>query len=599
MNFESIEQQGFNLVEIVDETSQTIAWKAVQRTLERTVILRILKPMAAADPLAVEHFLSMARIMARIKSESLASIFDIVSTGDLHYVVMEHVEGPTLEELVEANGPLPVERALRIAASLIGCLDLLWDSVQVVHRNLKGGTIRLAMRGVAKITDFSLAIKAGPGVNATALDGGNIVGTPCFLSPEQAQGSHTLTTQSDMYALGVILYYLTTGIVPFEQQDAITILAAHVHQQIPPPHELNPSVPTSFSWFVHRLMMKEPENRYPDWQTVLQDIRFQLAGEPPSCVTPDETEPSTIETFGAKGGVPQLRLKRKPKGQDSAAYQSKYIEEHAYETQRAMLRQELACWFALGLWLTALLWYRAVYQAEPATDADTPPVAEELTSANAEELTPHDSVFIPDRDVAETAPPPVQPPPVAVAPTPAPAPAPTPVAHTQVAPAPLPSGIPAELATSLAKAFADGSIQAAREAAQASDARFKEKEQLAALLERVPDPDSLVADYLRSQIGKPLIFERNGKQRTVIPREIADDVIRFESNGRGIDIPISTLSADERLRWMDRPKDEPQCVAYCVTLMRSSRRSELPLRATGCPLLVTVMAEAATLVTAQ
>ncbi len=125
MNLNLIEQQGFTLIQTVDETSQTVAWKAVQRTLERTVILRILKPEAASDPAAVSHFLTIARIVSRINSESIASIFDIVSAEGLHYVVMEHVEGPTLEELVSANGPLPVERVLRIAASLIASLEQL------------------------------------------------------------------------------------------------------------------------------------------------------------------------------------------------------------------------------------------------------------------------------------------------------------------------------------------------------------------------------------------------------------------------------------------------------------------------------------------
>ncbi|MDX9793041.1 MAG: serine/threonine-protein kinase, partial [Kiritimatiellia bacterium] len=384
MNLTLIEQQGFHLIETVDETSQTVAWKAVQRTLERTVILRILKPEAAADPAAVSHFLTIARIVSRIKSESIASIFDIVSAEGLHYVVMEHVEGPTLEELVSANGPLPVERVLRIGASLIASLEQLWESAHVVHRNLKSSTIRLAVRGVAKITDFSLAIQAGSGVNATAMDGGNIVGTPCYLSPEQAQGSHTLTTQSDMYALGVVLYHLSTGALPFEKEDVVAILAAHVKQQIPPPHHLNPALPASFSWLLHRLMMKNPNNRYPDWQAVLQDIRFLLTGNRPSCVCPGEEYLSTIEAFddtalpalAAQEGEPQIRLKptRRTSGR-LAAYQSKNIQdEHASEIRRETLIKESVCWLALLLWLAAIFWFRAVWQADPQRAEGTGPL---------------------------------------------------------------------------------------------------------------------------------------------------------------------------------------------------------------------------------
>ena len=548
MNLNLIEQQGFSLIQTVDETSQTVAWKAVQRTLERTVILRILKPEAASDPAAVSHFLTIARIVSRIKSESIASIFDIVSAEGLHYVVMEHVEGPTLEELVSANGPLPVERVLRIAASLIASLEQLWESAHVVHRNLKSSTIRLAVRGVAKITDFSLAIQAGPGVNATAMDGGNIVGTPCYLSPEQAQGAHTLTTQSDMYALGVVLYHLSTGTVPFENQDVVSILAAHVKQQIPPPHHLNPALPVSFSWLLHRLMMKNPNNRYPDWQVVLQDIRFLLTGNQPSCVCPGEEYLSTIEAFddkaipvlAARESDPQIRLKptRRTSGR-LAAYQSKNIQdEHTSEIRRETLIKEFTCWLALLLWLAAIFWFRAVWQAVPKPDADESPlphlapalanlpqtVAAQAGQADGSTPTnqPGETNISSEKPAAPAAPPP--PPPQKASETVS-VDAPVPDAPEPTQEAVLPSGIPDALAARLADALATGSPSAALRALQADPARFLEKPRLAEFLGSVPEADDMVADYLRSQIGKPLIFERNGKQRTVIPRSVGNGII--------------------------------------------------------------------------
>lgn len=606
MNLNLIEQQGFSLIQTVDETSQTVAWKAVQRTLERTVILRILKPEAASDPAAVSHFLTIARIVSRIKSESIASIFDIVSAEGLHYVVMEHVEGPTLEELVSANGPLPVERVLRIAASLIASLEQLWESAHVVHRNLKSSTIRLAVRGVAKITDFSLAIQAGPGVNATAMDGGNIVGTPCYLSPEQAQGAHTLTTQSDMYALGVVLYHLSTGTVPFENQDVVSILAAHVKQQIPPPHHLNPALPVSFSWLLHRLMMKNPNNRYPDWQVVLQDIRFLLTGNQPSCVCPGEEYLSTIEAFddkaipvlAAREGDPQIRLKptRRTSGR-LAAHQSKNIQdEHTSEIRRETLIKEFTCWLALLLWLAAIFWFRAVRQAVPEPDADESPlphlapalanlpqtVAAQAGQADGSTPTnqPGETNISSEKPAAPAAPPP--PPPQKASETVS-VDAPVPDAPEPTQEAVLPSGIPDALAARLADALATGSPSAALRALQADPARFLEKPRLTEFLGSVPEADDMVADYLRSQIGKPLIFERNGKQRTVIPRSVGNGIISVETNGRGIDIAISDLTADEKLRWIERPRSATHNAAYCLALMRSSRREEIPTHAASCP----------------
>lgn len=608
---------------MVEETSRTVVCNAIQKTLDRTVILRILKQEAAANPAEVAHFLSIARKFARIKSDSIAPVFDIVSEGDLHYVAMEHVEGPTLEELVSACGPLPIEQVLRIAASLAGSLDQIWESARIVHRNLKSATIRLDPRGVAKITDFSLAIMAGPGVDATAMDSGLIVGTPCFLSPEQAQGSHTLNTQSDMYALGAVIYHLATGVVPFEGQDAVSVLSSHVKRQIPPPHHLNPSIPVSFSWFVHRLMMKNPNNRYNHWSDVLRDIRMQLEGSVPSCVRPEEEYLSTIDALfeaddpgaRAKGddhGAPRIRLNRKEKNDQIASYQSKKIvDEHAQEIRQENLIKELVLWGICLVWLALVFWFRAVYQTAPAQPEETKPLAR-LAEAVAQLAEPADGdvTVIPDEPTPlEAIKEPLPPPPLTddeappKSPVAAPAPKP-PVAAPAVAvktpaaapQAPLPAGIPEALARDLAQAFAKGDLAQARQIAKTSAARFQEKEALNSLLERMPQPDALVAEYLQSQIGKPLIFEHNGKQRTVIPRDVVNGTIHIEANGRGAELPIEKLSADEKLRWMNKPKDEAQCAAYCLTLMRSSHRAELAARAAGCPLLAPILSLAADLV---
>jgi len=622
VNLDFIEQQGFDLVEAVDETSQTVVWKAVQRTLERTVILRILKPEAASDPAAVAHFLNIARIVSRIKSESLASIFDIVSDKGLHYVVMEHVDGPTLEEVVSADGPLPMERVLRIAASLIASLDQLWGTAYVVHRNLKSSTIRTSRRGVAKITDFSLAIQASPGVNATAMDGGNIVGTPCFLSPEQARGAHTLTTQSDMYALGIVLYHLSTGTVPFENEDVVAVLAAHVKRQIPPPHHLNPALPPSFSWLLHRLMIKNPDNRYPDWKSVLQDIRLLLAGSQPSCARPSDGFLSTIETFEDSAppaptdqeSEPQIRFKPiRRVNRRLASYRSQNIEEeHASDIRRETLIKESLCWLALLLWLAAIFWFRAARQAppQPADDARPPehstqtladPLQTATDPADNTDATPESQsgemetpTAEPTEQVASAAPSPA---PIPKDPAPAPADTPTPAPIPAPAPAKeaaLPSGIPDALAARLADALATGSPAAALRVLRADPARFQEKARLAEFLGGVPEVDDLVTEFLRTRIGRPLILEHSGKQRTVIPRSVRDGVIGIETNGRGIDIAISDLTADEKLRWIERPKDTARIAAYCLVLMHSSRRGEVSAYATACPPLVaSLLTEAA------
>jgi len=627
VNTQRIEQNGFRLVERVDDTSRTVVWKAVQITLDRTVVIRVLKPEAAANESERTHFLSIARLFARIKSESISAVFDIVSEGDLHYVVMEYVDGPTLEELVATRGPLPADQALRIAASLIASLEQMWHSAHIVHRNLKSSTIRLDSRGVAKITDFSMAITAGPGVDATALDGGHIVGTPCYLSPEQAQGAHMLNTQSDMYALGVVLYHLSTAKVPFEDLDVVSILSGHIKSQIPPPHRLNKQIPVSFSWFLHRLMMKNPNNRYADWDEALQDIRLMLAGSAPSCVRPDEEYLSTIEAPSGPDGptaegsgddaqsdTRRLRLNRKGKCKKIAAYQGKHLsDDHAGEIRRDDLIRAGVCWSLLAAWLALVFWFRAIYQADPA-HADTSRTLTQLTDATMSQISESfdDLRLLPGKEDAPSAPPEELPPAPAPVPDepaadrPAPTPAGLPAAETKTpepAPPPaaaavLPAGIPEPLLQRLVQAFAAGDLEAARQCVKNAPDLFQEKPAVQALLDAIPEPDALVAKHLKTQIGRPLIFEHSGKQRTVIPRSVANGIVHLEANGRGVEIAIAILSPDEKLRWMDKPEDEPQSVAYCLTLMRSSRRAELDARAAGCPLLSAALIRAAELVPA-
>ena len=620
VNTQHIEQNGFRLVERIDDTSRTLVWKAIQTTLDRTVIIQVLKPEVSEAPSEVDRFLTTARLFARIKSDSIAAVFDIVSEGDLHYVVMEHVDGPTLEELVSAQGPLPLETVLRIAASLITSLEQMWTSAHIVHRNLKSATIRLDTRGVAKITDFSRAIVAVPGVDVTATDDGHIVGTPCFLSPEQAQGARTLNTQSDMYALGAVLYHLTTGKMPFEEYELVSILSAHIKQQIPPPHRLNRRITADFSWFLHRLMMKNPNNRYADWDDVLNDIRHMLADSSPSCVRPDEKFLSTIANdFGEDGAdadqpardTPRIRLNRKEKNGVIATHQEKHsVKGHAHKPLRKDQMLSTVCWSGLFCWLALVFWFRAVYQSDPA-HADTPSPLGYLSGAMgqiSESLEDLKVVSGKDEDAEVQAPAPVTPaaqePAVKPAPPPPAAPETAvtqpPTAAPQPPPVPdaLPAGIPTPVLQGLALALANGDLVSARQIIRSAPELFQEKEALQALLDQTRNPDTLVTDYLKAQIGKPLLFEHNGKQLTVIPRSVENGIIQLEANGRGAEFPVDKLTADEKLRWMERPKDAAQSAAYCMTLLHSSRRAEIHARAVGCPLLSAALIQALELVPA-
>ncbi|MCL1921454.1 MAG: serine/threonine protein kinase [Kiritimatiellaeota bacterium] len=584
MDTRVIEQQGFRLLQQMEETLQTDIWKAQQVTLNRTVCLQILKPDFARHGAERERFLAMARCFAKLKSESIASVFDIVSDGDLHYVVMEHVDGPTLEEALARSGPFPLKQILHIASSLAFGLEQLWDSAHVVHRNLKGATVRLDPRGVAKITDFSLAFVSRPGMDTAEMDGGHIVGAPCFISPEYAQGQSALTTQSDMYAFGALLYMLATGRAPFDTLDAVEILESHVRAQIVPPHQLNSHIPVAFSWFIHRLMMKNPVNRYADWRAVRYDVKCLLNDLEPRCVHPDEAYLSTIliepmlaamavgEAGDEAGQENESDTRKSIRLTQKARHSAQWEDEHNRDIARhnfltaAFMSLLLLAWFAL------LFWYRGIWQ--PSRQA-----------AGAAPDTPIEQAAVPEAPDDPAPPTAVAPPAADPAPPPARTNAP-PVAATNAPPAPAPEKtveMPKALRTAVAADLKAGAVSIARERLAEDTTPFTKKQAMLGILAAAPTAEKLIESGVRAKIGRSLSVNWKGRTRDMIPRSIANGIITIEAYGRTHEIIIYELTPDEKLEFAAEPKTEAEHLTYCLMLIGTSRQGEVAKFAAKCP----------------
>ena len=582
----TIEQQGFRLIQRMETTLQTDVWKAQQVRLDRIVNVQVLRPEFAQNRAERDRFLAMARCFAKLKSESIASVFDIVSDGDLHYVVMEHVDGPTLEEAVSGT-PLPLKQILQVASSLAFALEQLWESAHIVHRNLKGATVRLDPRGVAKITDFSLAFISKPGMDMAALDGGHIVGTPSFISPEYAQGASTLTTQSDMYAFGALLYSLATGLAPFDTLDEMEILESQVRAQIPPPHQVNSEIPVQFSWFVHRLMMKNPENRYADWRAVRYDIKCLLNDIEPRCVRPDETYLSTIlaqpmldamaaEEENESATRKSIRLKQR--GRHNAMWE----EEHNRDIARHNIGTAALMSLLLLAWFAALFWFRGIWQPAHREAAPAEATANATGDDGIRETPPAPAVS----DGATPSPPPlssgafVRPPdaapvtPVAAKPTAAPDAVPERVIE-----------MPKELRDTLVAAFKVGDIGVARKRLAEDTAPFTAREAVREVLDTAPTAEAMIEAGVRAKIGRNLEIEWKGKKRAMTPRGIANGIISVEVSGRTHEIMIKDLLPDERLEFAAEPKTEGEYLTYCLMILNSSYPSNVSKFAGKCPAL--------------
>lgn len=582
-----IEQQGFKLLEQIDNTLHTEIWKANQCELDRIVCLQILKPEAAQNALELEHFLLIARTFAKVKSETVASVFDIVSTSDLHYAVLEYVDGPTVGSLVVDGHTLSQTQILQIASSLALCFEQLWQKDRIIHRNLKGETVQIDPRGAAKLTDFSLAVTAVQDLGV--LDAGHIVGTPSFIAPEYAQGSRSLTTQADMYSLGALLYQLATGHAPFSSMSPVDTLSAQIRGQIPPPHCLNSAISIEFSWFIHRLMMKNPINRYSDWNSVITDIHLLMQGELPTGIQTDERFLSTIESKPLLDAMTGVDEEEEAAGEEetgapvrvtrSQLKESQLERDHRRDSVRSNVSLAALMTLLMLAWFGGLLWYRGVWAPEmqriseaekKIKDVIIPPPTIVMTS----KVQVVEQVVEPQKnDEPEVK---------AVVSDTKEVPQPATPEKTEVPQPVVPVPMPEELKKSLAVAAKAGDLAAMRAAFDEVQSPFIGKNEHRFILEKASTANQLLEQTMNTKKDQTISFTWRGKSRIVVPRDVTETSVTLEANGRRQEIKFSDLTPDEIMSLVNKPQTEAEALSYCLLLMSTTQKSEVPLFASKC-----------------
>jgi serine/threonine protein kinase len=219
--------------------------------LERKVALKVILPEFGIDPSVRERFLREARAAAKVKSDHVVTIFDVGVDRDVPFIAMEFLQGATLADYVKKRGRVGVEQALRVTRETAVGLQAAHD-LGLVHRDVKPANLWLeAPKGRVKILDFGLA-RSGK-ENAQITQSGMAVGTPAYMSPEQAR-NQPLDPRSDLFSLGVVLYQLLTGQLPFRGDTAMSLLTSLAVDEPPPVRELNSTVSEGIAAAVHRLL---------------------------------------------------------------------------------------------------------------------------------------------------------------------------------------------------------------------------------------------------------------------------------------------------------------------------------------------------------
>lgn len=269
---------------------------AMDTRLERRVALKLMKRELAADPRFVERFRREARSAGALSHPNVAGVYDYGEDQERHFIVMELVEGRDLARLLREDGPLDEDRAAHIAGQIADALGHA-HSAGVVHRDVKPANVIVGPHDRVKVTDFGIA-RAQTDTALTAT--GSLLGTAQYISPEQASGTD-VAPSSDLYSLGIVLFEMLTGSVPFTGDSAVAVAMRHVSDPVPRPSSLQPGVSEHMDGVVLKATAKEPRERYIDADEFATAVRGRVAASPntSAATVPLERNAGSTAVLGA------------------------------------------------------------------------------------------------------------------------------------------------------------------------------------------------------------------------------------------------------------------------------------------------------------
>jgi eukaryotic-like serine/threonine-protein kinase len=254
---------------------------AHDNVLDRDVALKVMSGRYASDEEFVERFKREAQSAAALSHPHIVSIYDRgEDESGTYYIAMEYLPGGTLKDHILKRGALPARTAAEVALQIAEALQVAHKS-GVVHRDIKPHNILITDSGDVKVTDFGIARAAS---SSTMTKTGSILGTAHYISPEQAMGE-SVGTASDLYSLGVVLYEMLTGTLPYDADTPIGIAMKHVNGHLRPPIEIDPSIPAGINAVTVRLLQKDPRDRYATDAELIEDLERVCAGLEPTVAT--------------------------------------------------------------------------------------------------------------------------------------------------------------------------------------------------------------------------------------------------------------------------------------------------------------------------
>ncbi|TDO87817.1 serine/threonine-protein kinase [Halanaerobium saccharolyticum] len=261
----------YKIIKEIGRGGMAIVYSARDTLLERRVALKMMRPEYKSDDKFIDKFRQEARAVARLSHPNVVSIYDIVVDEERIYLVMEIVEGKTLKDIIEERSKLSIVESLEIARQIAAALTVAHGN-QIVHCDIKPHNIILTDEMEVKVTDFGIARAVS---NSTVRVTETVVGSAHYFSPEQAKGGE-IKAYSDIYSLGVVLYEMTTGELPFEGESPISVALKHIQQKPVEPSQVNKSIPAKVNDLIMKAIAKDPADRFQDAYEMRQQITYCL-----------------------------------------------------------------------------------------------------------------------------------------------------------------------------------------------------------------------------------------------------------------------------------------------------------------------------------
>ncbi|WP_440110789.1 Stk1 family PASTA domain-containing Ser/Thr kinase [Paenibacillus sp. QZ-Y1] len=294
----------YEVIERVGGGGMALVYKAQDLLLNRNVAIKVLRQQFVHDEEFIRRFRREAQSAASLSHPNVVSVYDVGQEDDVHYIVMEYVEGKNLNEIIKERAPLQVDEAVRIASQIADALDHAHHN-QIIHRDIKPHNILIGRNGRVKVTDFGIARAV---TSTTITQTGSVVGSVHYFSPEHAKGIVT-GEKSDLYSLGIVIYQMLTGQLPFLGESPISVALKHLQEEFDEPRKFNPLIPQSVENVILKSMRKNPQERYQSAKEMQTDLE--------TCLMPERRNETKID-FPDEDDIDSTRvmpaIKPEPRG---------------------------------------------------------------------------------------------------------------------------------------------------------------------------------------------------------------------------------------------------------------------------------------------